>query len=466
MKCPKCGFVSHDYLDACRKCSIDLTDFKAQMNLRVVRPGAIDLMAAFERTAVGLKANASDIFSSQMLVQSDENLDDSNDDFDISLDDDFSAFNPDQLEHVRSGEPAAAGTDITFDLSDEDDTAPTEHEPPSLPPTTGYATVMIDVSTMEDMFGDDKTASGATATPQKDEPPAPPEDASPEPPLATENTIAPNTAMLDLAGLNEPTSTPDSDDMNHADTTALDFGDMFDPDATLVDTLTTSDLPRPAGAAPVEPDDALPLLEAEPVSPSKDISLPHTVERTMVLDDLDAFELPAAVDATEAVAASDSIDASTTEDTIVDVELGTIDTSSEDTIVDVEPGGIDTPSMDQFESSAVEAPTPLTASFSSTEIDLEPDEASAANPTAALEIPDAPADADMELSDLDFDLEADLLHFDSQEQETHDLDINFISTETPQPSMPQAHDMEEMSLELDDDFDLEDDEEDDEQRLP
>ncbi len=24
MKCPKCHYVSHDYLDACRKCGIDL----------------------------------------------------------------------------------------------------------------------------------------------------------------------------------------------------------------------------------------------------------------------------------------------------------------------------------------------------------------------------------------------------------------------------------------------------------
>lgn len=133
MKCPKCGFVSHDYLDACRKCSIDLTDFKIQMNLRVVQPGAINLMVALEGTAGGLKVNAADTFSSQMLVQSDETLDDNSDNFDISLDDDFSAFDSEQLKDIRSMEPASAGTDIDFDLSDTSDTDHEEHDP-ALPP--------------------------------------------------------------------------------------------------------------------------------------------------------------------------------------------------------------------------------------------------------------------------------------------------------------------------------------------
>src|SRR5713226_6983359 len=43
MKCPKCHYVSHDYLDACRKCGIDLVAFKHDLGLLVLQPGVLDL---------------------------------------------------------------------------------------------------------------------------------------------------------------------------------------------------------------------------------------------------------------------------------------------------------------------------------------------------------------------------------------------------------------------------------------
>jgi hypothetical protein len=43
MKCPKCSYVSYDYLDACRKCHIDLVKFKQKFNLMVLQPGDLDL---------------------------------------------------------------------------------------------------------------------------------------------------------------------------------------------------------------------------------------------------------------------------------------------------------------------------------------------------------------------------------------------------------------------------------------
>src|SRR5262245_46142308 len=43
MKCPKCSYVSHDYLDACRKCGRDLITFKQEIGLQVTRPGDLDL---------------------------------------------------------------------------------------------------------------------------------------------------------------------------------------------------------------------------------------------------------------------------------------------------------------------------------------------------------------------------------------------------------------------------------------
>jgi hypothetical protein len=54
MKCPKCSYVSHDYLDACRKCSTDLVEFKQKFKLMVLRPGDLDLGELVEVGAAGV----------------------------------------------------------------------------------------------------------------------------------------------------------------------------------------------------------------------------------------------------------------------------------------------------------------------------------------------------------------------------------------------------------------------------
>lgn len=41
MKCPACNYVSHDYLDTCRSCGGDWSEFKAQIGLRVRPPGTV-----------------------------------------------------------------------------------------------------------------------------------------------------------------------------------------------------------------------------------------------------------------------------------------------------------------------------------------------------------------------------------------------------------------------------------------
>ena len=44
MKCPDCNYVSHDYLDTCRRCGSNWSVFKAEIGLRVPPPGvALDL---------------------------------------------------------------------------------------------------------------------------------------------------------------------------------------------------------------------------------------------------------------------------------------------------------------------------------------------------------------------------------------------------------------------------------------
>lgn len=79
MKCPKCNYVSHDYLDACRKCGRDLADFKLEIGLAVLQPGVLDLGLVLGG------AEADDLFAGmdeEVTMHAGED-----DDFDISLDD-------------------------------------------------------------------------------------------------------------------------------------------------------------------------------------------------------------------------------------------------------------------------------------------------------------------------------------------------------------------------------------------
>ncbi len=141
MKCPKCGYVSHDYLNACRKCSVDLLAFKAQMQLHVVQAGNIDLRSVLggvqpSPMASGEFEMGESLFDSPMLVEAQ-----AEEGFDISLDDDFS-FTPSgmSLESLDG-----------FELSNTD-SVQTEQPPPADPddrPDTGYATVMMDISGLD-----------------------------------------------------------------------------------------------------------------------------------------------------------------------------------------------------------------------------------------------------------------------------------------------------------------------------
>lgn len=76
MKCPKCSYVSHDYLNACRKCGVDLVTFKQGVGLLVLQPGVLDLSLVLGG------AGADDLFEEEEVA-----LHASDDDFDISLDD-------------------------------------------------------------------------------------------------------------------------------------------------------------------------------------------------------------------------------------------------------------------------------------------------------------------------------------------------------------------------------------------
>ncbi|OGW05083.1 MAG: hypothetical protein A2889_02475 [Nitrospinae bacterium RIFCSPLOWO2_01_FULL_39_10] len=48
MKCPKCGYVSFEYLDTCRKCGRDLTQLKTDMGVTTFTPGVINVLKYVE----------------------------------------------------------------------------------------------------------------------------------------------------------------------------------------------------------------------------------------------------------------------------------------------------------------------------------------------------------------------------------------------------------------------------------
>ena len=49
MRCPKCGFISFDYLDRCIKCQTDLTGERLKLNLLALTPNPISLPKILER---------------------------------------------------------------------------------------------------------------------------------------------------------------------------------------------------------------------------------------------------------------------------------------------------------------------------------------------------------------------------------------------------------------------------------
>jgi hypothetical protein len=161
MKCPKCGYVSYDYLDACRKCSVDLVDFKTAIHLEVIRPGDLDLSVMLtgqgekmgHASAYNLDHIDDDFFSAQtMLVDRPEPPDEEAAEFDISLDDDL----PETTSRASASTgSAAAGRDafVSFEEEEAEDIPLRSWSPePSTPPASPAAPVdLIDMSDLEDL---------------------------------------------------------------------------------------------------------------------------------------------------------------------------------------------------------------------------------------------------------------------------------------------------------------------------
>jgi hypothetical protein len=165
MKCPKCGYVSYDYLDACRKCSVDLVEFKTAIHLEVVRPGDLDLGAVLAGRAEKMGHSPSynfdhiddEFFSAQtMLVDRPEPHDEEAEEFDISLDDDLpETTSRTSASTGSSGAAADRGNFVSFEEEEEEEAKiplRSWSPEPSTPPASPAAPVdLIDMSDLEDL---------------------------------------------------------------------------------------------------------------------------------------------------------------------------------------------------------------------------------------------------------------------------------------------------------------------------
>jgi hypothetical protein len=297
MKCPKCNYVSHDYLDACRKCGVDLVTFKQEIGLLVLQPGVLDLSLVLGG------AGADDLFES---VEEGVTMHASDDNFDISLDD--YAEHPDirraPAGAPRSGRPETelTGMDhLTLELdaselppemtarlraaqviADEPPTTPTQ--PPAEPGALtlpGHVTLEIEP---ESISSDLPTAQNTVPF----EPP-PPQNA-PEP-LETQDipSLPLDVSHIALAHLTPP-DTPEAKSIDEAEAESVDEAvSVADSSGTLVslplqDVVLAEDTPI-AAAAPepevVEPTlPTIKLLDATTASAQTDAARPSAPEET------------------------------------------------------------------------------------------------------------------------------------------------------------------------------------------
>src|SRR5262245_35341083 len=121
MKCPQCNYVSHDYLDACRKCGVDLMTFKQDIGLLVLQPGVLDLSLVLGG------AGADGLFES---VEEGVTMHAGDDNFDISLDD--YTEHP-GIRRASAGVPRSGRPETETDLTGMDHLT-LELEPSQLPP--------------------------------------------------------------------------------------------------------------------------------------------------------------------------------------------------------------------------------------------------------------------------------------------------------------------------------------------
>ena len=289
MKCPKCNYVSHDYLDACRKCGIELVTFKQDIGLLVLQPGVLDLSLVLGG------AGADDLFEH---VEEGVTLHASDDDFDMRFDD--YAEHPGMRRALagvpRPGRPETetdlAGMDhLTLELdaselpaevtarlraaqviADEPPTTPMQ--PPAEPGAItlpGHVTLEIEP---ESISSDLPTAVFQNIVPPE---PPPPQNA----PELLETQDVPSLQLdvnrMDLAPLT-PGDTPETKSIDEAEAESIDEAvSVADSSGTLTslplqDVVLAEDTPL-AATVPA-PDLVMPTLDEAPL-PCADEAIPR-----------------------------------------------------------------------------------------------------------------------------------------------------------------------------------------------
>jgi hypothetical protein len=341
MKCPKCNYVSHDYLDACRKCGIDLVTFKHDIGLLVLQPGVLDLSLVLGG------AGADDLFES---VEEGVTMHASDDDFDISLDDytEHPGMRRAPAGAPRSGRPETetdlAGMDhLTLELdaselppemtarlraaqvlSDAPPTTPTQ--PPAEPGAItlpGHVTLEIEP---ENISSDLPTAILQKIVPFE---PSPPQDAPESLETQDVSSLQLEASHIDLAHL-AAADTPEANSIDEAEAESVD------------EAVSVADFSGNLASLPLQ--DVV-LAEDTPIASVE--SAPEVIDPT-----LPTIELP---DTTTAFAQIDTARPSAPEETGEATSLvrDSIELSVDDAVLSI---ASDEPSVSEWTPTAAETP--------------------------------------------------------------------------------------------------------------
>lgn len=249
MKCPKCGYVTHDYLDACGKCHNDWADFKREMHLQVVQPGDLDL-SAMVGAGMGSFGGASDFsvddsfFNTQTLIVDRGKVPVETDDeeFDIAIDDDA----PRQL----AAEMPAATLPADAKLAGDDLMAEDLEDASTLIQLSGDATDedVIDLGLNDEQETGTHTSFFDT--------------------VSLEHAAHPPVDMIDMSDLEEL----GDDDLKSFEDVAID---LDAPDSTSASPAETM-----LAALPEEsPDTAMPVFDLSDFDKTLELSLPEFQEQ-------------------------------------------------------------------------------------------------------------------------------------------------------------------------------------------
>ena len=140
MKCPKCGYVSFDYLDSCRQCSTNLTETRKKLGLELLPSSVPETLLGLAVAESASLSEDSDFTFQEPDAEQKEDLVFSDSDLFAESDLDFSTEQlelglgdtPSPLEDGQSG--AGDLGPIDFDFPESDEAEPFLAEPAALEP--------------------------------------------------------------------------------------------------------------------------------------------------------------------------------------------------------------------------------------------------------------------------------------------------------------------------------------------